>query len=254
MKDKNDVKQSFAEYVKKYDAEDPKIALKINHTYRVADISEDIARSIGLKSEERYTAWLIGMLHDIGRFEQIKRYGTFIDAESADHAQLGADILFGNSRLIEIYSDDRDLDDLIETAIREHNKFRITDGLESRYKLFCDILRDADKIDILRVNYETPMEEIYNTTREELLASSVSPEVMAQARQHITVTRDVIKTHADHLIGHIALVFGLVFPRSRELAKEQGYLDKLLDYPMTDPGSERALAEMRQIIGWQRKA
>ena len=48
MKDKNDVKQSFAEYVKKYDAEDPKIALKINHTYRVADISEDIARSLGL--------------------------------------------------------------------------------------------------------------------------------------------------------------------------------------------------------------
>ena len=33
-------------------------------------------------------AWLLGMLHDVGRFEQLRRYGTFIDADSTDHAQL----------------------------------------------------------------------------------------------------------------------------------------------------------------------
>ena len=124
----------------------------------------------------------------------------------------------------------------------------VAEGIEERTRMFCDILRDADKIDILRVNYETPMEEIYNTTREELLASAVSPEVMVQARQHITVSRDVMETYADHLIGHIALVFGLVYPRSKALAKEQGYLDRLLDYPMTDPGAKAALKEIREEI------
>ncbi len=243
------VKQNFAAYVSDYDADDPKIALKIKHTYRVADLSDEIARSIGLGEEDVYLAWLIGMLHDIGRFEQVKRYGTYIDSESVDHAQLGADILFGEGRLIEKFTDDRKTDSLIETAIRQHNRFMLTEGLDDRTRMFCDILRDADKIDILRVNYETPMEEIYNTSREEFLASAVSSEVMEQVRQHITVTRDVIKTYADHLIGHIALVFGLVYPRSRELAKEQGYLDKLLSHPMKDPGAREALEEIRGIIG-----
>lgn len=212
MNSRENGKQSFAEYVRNYDAEDPKIALKIAHTYRVADISEDIARSLSLKNEDIYIAWLIGMLHDIGRFEQIRRYGSFIDSETTDHAQLGADILFGEGRLIEAFSEDREMDDLLETAIREHNRFMVTEGLDSRTRMFCDILRDADKVDILRVNYETPMEEIYNTTREELLASPVSPKVMVQARERITVSRDVTETYADHLIAHIALVFGLVYP------------------------------------------
>lgn len=247
--EKERVKQSFADYVSCYDKDDPKIALKIAHTYRVAALSEEIAGSLGLDEKDVYTAWLIGMLHDIGRFEQIRIYGTFIDAESTDHAGLGADILFGTDRLIESFSDERETDGLIETVIREHNKFIISEGLDGETTMFCNILRDADKIDILRVNYETPMEEIYNTTKEELLASPVSPEVMEQARHRITVSRDVIETYADHLIGHIALVFGLVYPRSKELAKEQGYLDKLLDYPMTDPGSKSALEEIRQEIG-----
>ena len=34
------------------------------------------------------------MLHDIGRFEQIRRFGTFNDAQSVDHAEFGADLLF----------------------------------------------------------------------------------------------------------------------------------------------------------------
>ena len=38
----------------------------------------------------------------------------------------------------------------------------------------CNILRDADKIDILRVNCDTPLEDIYNVTTKELKKASVS--------------------------------------------------------------------------------
>lgn len=248
MISENEVRRRFAEYTRGYDVCDPKIALKIAHTYRVAKLCSEIAGSVGLKDEDIYTAWLLGMLHDIGRFDQIKFYGTFIDSESVDHAKLGTRILFGDERMIEVFSDDRNKDDLIETAIAEHNKFEVRSDIDGRTRMFCDILRDADKVDILRVNYETPMEEIYDTTREALLASPVSPEVMEQARKRITVTRDVMNTYADHLIGHIALVFGLVYPKSREIAREQGYLYKLLSYPMTNPDSKAALDEMKEII------
>ena len=34
-----------------------------------------------------------GLLHDIGRFEQLKRYNTFVDSKSIDHGLLGYEIL-----------------------------------------------------------------------------------------------------------------------------------------------------------------
>ena len=36
---------------------------------------------------------LIGLLHDIGRFEQVKVYDTFSDIDSIDHADYGVEIL-----------------------------------------------------------------------------------------------------------------------------------------------------------------
>ncbi len=88
------IKQTFADYTNKYNASDPKIRLKIDHTYRVAALAERIARTVTDIPIDRDLAWTMGMLHDVGRFEQVKRYGTFVDSESIDHAELGITILF----------------------------------------------------------------------------------------------------------------------------------------------------------------
>ena len=82
--DREKIKQTFASYTEKYDPDDPKIKLKINHTYRVADLSERIAATV--PGSDADLTWLAGMLHDIGRFEQVRRYGTFLDGKSVDHA------------------------------------------------------------------------------------------------------------------------------------------------------------------------
>ena len=42
------IKNTFQEYTDRYDSTDPKIKLKIDHTYRVADLSERIAKSLDL--------------------------------------------------------------------------------------------------------------------------------------------------------------------------------------------------------------
>ena len=55
-------------------ASDEKIKLKIDHTYRVAGLCQRIAESLGLSEPDVDIAWLLGMLHDIGRFEQIRRF------------------------------------------------------------------------------------------------------------------------------------------------------------------------------------
>lgn len=97
------IKDAFDSYVQGFDLNNPKIRLKYEHTYHVAENCEEIAKDVfnneaavfaadsrlaGETAED--TAWLIGMLHDIGRFEQLKRYDTFNDRLSIDHAAFGA--------------------------------------------------------------------------------------------------------------------------------------------------------------------
>ena len=88
------IKKTFQEYTDRYDSANPKIKLKIDHTYRVADLCEQIAQSLELSAAEVDLAWLSGMLHDVGRFEQLRRYNTFSDAQSIDHARFAVELLY----------------------------------------------------------------------------------------------------------------------------------------------------------------
>ena len=90
--DRQKVLDAFAAYIRPYDAQDPKVSLKIHHTYRVAALCEQIGRSIALEGTALDLAWLCGMLHDVGRFEQLRRFGTFDDSKSIDHARAGVQV------------------------------------------------------------------------------------------------------------------------------------------------------------------
>lgn len=91
--DRDKAGKAFGNYVAQYNAKDEKVKLKIDHTYRVAALCEQIAQSISLSSDDVDIAWFSGLLHDVGRFEQLRRFGTFNDAQSIDHAMYGAEIL-----------------------------------------------------------------------------------------------------------------------------------------------------------------
>lgn len=238
------VKETFKNYTDVYDASDEKVKLKIDHTYRVADLCEQIAKAEKLDNADVELAWLLGMLHDVGRFEQLRRYGTFNDAESIDHAQFGADILFVDGRIRD-YVADADEDVLIEKAIRVHSMYRVPNDMPSRTEKLAHILRDADKIDILRVNVEVPLEEIYNATTEELRNAEVSEEVMKSFYEHTAILKSIRQTVVDHVVGHISLVFELVSPESTRIAKEQGYLDKLMNFQSYNPRTTNQFAKIR---------
>lgn len=65
--DRVKVKKVFNDYVENYDSNDEKIKLKIDHTYRVSELCERIAKSLNMTKEEADISWLTGVLHDIGR-------------------------------------------------------------------------------------------------------------------------------------------------------------------------------------------
>lgn len=241
---------AFADYTASYNARDPKVALKIAHTGRVAALCERIARSLGLPEADVDLAWLCGLLHDVGRFEQLRRYGTFNDALSIDHAACSAEVLFEEGR-IRAYLDDPGEDALLRTAVAWHSAYRLPGGLDARTRMFCDILRDADKVDILRVNVEVPMEDIYSVTTEALRQSPVSPAVLQAFYEHHCVLRTLKQYPADNAVGHASLVYELVYPESLRAAAEQGWLWKLLDFGTDNPETAAAFDGLRtHMRGW----
>lgn len=227
--DREKALKCFQDYVKDYNIEDEKIRLKVEHTYRVSELCERIAKESGFTDDEVDIAWLTGLLHDVGRFEQVRIYGTFIDADSIDHAQFGADILFKEGRIRD-YIEDTSEDELLEKAISTHSAYRIPEDYTQREQRFAHLLRDADKIDILKVNIIFPLEEIYNVTTKELREAKITEEVVQAFYEEHAVLRSLKKTPVDHVVGHISLMYELVYPVSYRIVEEQGYLDKLMDF------------------------
>jgi hypothetical protein len=114
--------------------------------------------------------------------------------------------------------------------------------------MFADILRDADKIDILKVNYDTPLEEIYDVPEKEFRQAVISEPVMADIRACRLVQRKNGRTVMDAYVSHIAFVFGLVYPESVKEMKREGYLDILMAYPSENETARRQLSEIRNIV------
>ena len=244
MFNREKIQSEFQNYVSNYDLLDPKIRLKVEHTYKVADLCERIAQSLTVSDVMKEIAWVCGMLHDIGRFEQIRRFHTFIDAESVDHAEFGSELLFGEKQLIRRFLDETDWDEIIKNAIYWHSAYRLPETLQE--DTVCQILRDADKLDILRVNLETPLEDIYNVSTKELKKSQVTPEVMQAVKEHHTVLRGIKKSPVDHVVGHICLTFELVYPESRQILKEQGYLDRMMQFHSDNHTTQEQFKQIRE--------
>ncbi len=246
--DRKRARQLFDEYVAGYDADIIEIKLKIDHTYRVAEIAERIADSIGA---DRDLAWMLGMFHDIGRFEQYTVYGTFRDAKSVDHAEFGADILFEkDERFKGIFEE---WNKVAETAIRLHNKLELPDDLDDKTLMYCNIIRDADKIDIFRVITEPPYDE-----RCRIIVSMDTPaneEVINCVRGHRCVPRPLIDNKFESMIGQCCMGFELVYPESIVITKEQGYLEMLLDLDIKDKVLKAQLEELKAEIydAWNNK-
>ena len=109
-------KAAFEKYLDEYDRTDDKIHLKIVHTYCVVECAEEIATRMHLGQEDIQLAKIIGLLHDIGRFEQIRRFHSF-EPGTMDHAVYGAELLFGKEQMIRRFVKEDSFDRLIETAI-----------------------------------------------------------------------------------------------------------------------------------------
>ena len=66
----------FNVYAAAFDTKNARIALKYEHATRVAALCDEMDVLYGMLFGDMSLAWLCGPLHDIGRFEQLRIWGT----------------------------------------------------------------------------------------------------------------------------------------------------------------------------------
>ena len=204
--------------------------LKLKHTFRVMKISKDLCKKINISREESKLAQVIALLHDIGRFEQVRQNNSFIDGEQSDHADYGVKILFDDN-LIESFIDDRKYDNIIKKAIYNHNKYKIEEGLNEKELLHCKIIRDADKLDNFRVKEIEKLENIYPGTynADTINYETISDKIYEDFMNYKCIKIEDRKTQIDYWISIIAFIFDLNFKESKAYIKEKNYIDILID-------------------------
>ena len=146
----NDAKQKFETYLESYDRSNDKVRLKIIHTYGVVHAMEEICHRMRLSEEDTELARIIALLHDIGRFEQLKRFDSF-EPTTMDHAAYGVKVLFEEGMIRQFVSEDT-WDDIIKTSIAHHSDFCLDGITDPRNLLHARLIRDADKLDSCGVN------------------------------------------------------------------------------------------------------
>ncbi len=219
-----EAKKAFKEYVKKYNPEDEKIKIKIVHIEKVAENSKRIAQNLGLSQEDVELAELIGLLHDIGRFEQVRLYHTFVDKDSINHGEYGAKILFEDG-LIRNFIKDNKFDKIIKLAIVNHNRADIEEDLTERERLHAKIIRDADKTDIFRILISGDKKAIWE--KADLSDDKISDEIYREFVEDKRINYKERKTSADILVSHFNYVYDLNFPETRKIIRDNKYIDKL---------------------------
>lgn len=221
MIDINKANKAFEDYVNSFDMNDDMIKLKHDHTYRVCKQSLEISKDLKLNEENTQLAYLIALLHDVGRFPQATIYHSFNDFSTIDHADLGCEMLFENG-LIRDFIDDDKYDDIIYTALKNHNKYEIEECTGQK-RLHSEIIRDADKIDI--------MHNLINLGG--IPFNSDNSEISREVRQDFHDKRAVYYTHKktvnDAVILRLTFVFDFNFKYSYEYLRDNKFIEKMYD-------------------------
>lgn len=249
----------FTGYTKEFytnDAEfDKNILLKIEHTHKVFQVMEKLAIGEGLPPEDARIAQAVALLHDVGRFPQYRRWRTFRDRDSDNHARLAIEVI-REEGLLAVQPERVRL--LIEEAVRFHNLLEMPARLKSDTDVFLRLIRDADKLDIWRVfveHFNAPPEKRASAA---LLGFPEKPGVsqacLSTLAERRIVNLDTVNCVNDFKLLLISWVYNLNFKTSYRLLLEGNYINSILSGLPDDAVVRSAVAAAESFAEMQVKA
>lgn len=246
--DLNYARKIFEEYLDSYDRSDDKIQLKIVHTYGVVAQSSEIARRMHLSQEDTELAQLIALLHDIGRFEQLKRFDSF-EPGTMDHAEYGVKVLF-EENMIRHFIKECCLDSIIRTAILKHSDYQLEGIADKRTLLHAKIIRDADKLDNCRVKLVDDLETLMGASAETIGSQKITPAIYNTVFQNRCILSKDRVTLMDYWVSYIAYFYDINFRESLDIVEEKDWLSRIIRrIPYSDPQTAQQMSEIEEHMG-----
>lgn len=210
-----DCYQWFHNYYQEFYSTDPEIMamvrFKEDHSIRVANYARDLAKNIELPPEKVMLAEICGLLHDIARSEQAQ-LKTFKDSLSFDHGDRGAIRLEESGILNTLPSD---LTEIILFSVKYHNKLTVPDASDDKIQ-FANIVRDADKLDILKTLPPVEADHTYSPILIELLKTGQ------------TLSYSEVNTRSDIRLIRLGWLYDIHYSWTLVKLVEDGHTDKLL--------------------------
>ena len=205
------------------------LKLKDDHTHRVCREIAYLAGRLGLGENDCLIAQTIALFHDVARFEQFIKYGTYNDSRSIYHCTLALDILHKNGVLDEL--DEREKK-VIETAIELHGVKRLRYDLDEDIALFAKLIRDADKIDIYHVVIDGYKKYMANPDRFNLEVEfpdepHYSPHVVKAILKGHLINHSELRTLNDMKLMQLGWVFDVNFPVTLARIRERQFLEQI---------------------------
>jgi hypothetical protein len=214
------------------------ISLKATHTHKVCENIVQIAQEQHLSSNEIMLAETSALFHDVGRFPQYAKYNTFNDSISVNHGKFGADIL-QQEKVFQSLPDTEQ--ELVIHTVKYHNAYtvprmknsNIGHDEDSMKITFLKLIRDADKLDILRVfneYYETDENDRSSVAAHGLPDTpGYSEKILSHIYKKKHGSMKDVKTINDLKLMHLSWIYDLNFNTSFRLLLERKYVRKIIE-------------------------
>lgn len=250
-------RERFLTFIKPYTAgaEDGPVRLKVEHSFRVLEHVQLLVETEGLDAPADgdttvgRAAMLAGLYHDCGRFPQFRQYHTFQDAQSVDHAKLGAEIIREQGFL---EHESGRIQELVSGSVELHNRYALPDELDADLRLVTDMVRDADKLDILRVMVEhldgalPEKDTVLLRVRDE--PERWTPKILDDVQAGRVARYDDLQYVNDFRLLLGTWLHALRFPVTRAALARSGLMDAVLDGLPDVPEMARAVVYLRGLL------
>ena len=220
---------------------DLNIDLKLEHTMHVLDETRSLCAAEKIDARLSRLAEFVALLHDLSRFEQFKASGSFNDAKSFDHGDRSVELAVRDGWVRSLGHRDAEA---VLTAVCWHNKLAVPDDLSPDAALLTRVIRDADKLDIMRVlldhlDHPGKNPAVVFSMEEKPRVTDAVAEALAAGRQ---VGHADMRTAVDFTAATLSWVRDLNFAWSRHEFLRRGFIDAVLAHLPDDARIARAAA------------
>lgn len=238
-----DFKKYLKPFLSSHYRDDINVLRNIIHTEKVVENILMLADSLELSENEKHTAEVVALFHDIGRFWLLLQ--DSIAMKQYDHAEASIQYLNTNNTF-------KTLDESVRISlteiIRNHHLPEIPKKDNGATLFFTKLLRDADKLDIWRstTDYLVNKKKRSNLALELDLSEKlvVTDSFCLKIIEGGISDKSDLVTLSDYMLYQMSWVFDLNFRKSYQILNQKQYMRHIYD---TLPKSDHVFEIYRMI-------